>query len=139
LYGYAIYITASSTVKLPLDFAKETASNSIFSRSLADKGWHIIGYVGTTSSKVAQTLGNCLDGLVRNDAQDTYKFSVITDLTGTVGAADPADDAAYKHRIRAAGSSSEIAGGATKKFYRDYGYAVYTTVDSLILKGDRSL
>lgn len=138
LYGYAIYNNSGAAIKLPLDFAKETGTNGLYSRNLDHNGWQMVGYVGTSDSKDAEDLGNCLDGLVPNDSNGTYKFSQLVDLTGqTVG------DAQTSHAIVSA-TKSQSAGAATDmKFTKDYGYAINITgvisTAQMILSGDRGL
>lgn len=126
LYGYAIYNNSGSTQSLPLDFAKEEVSNATFSRNLDNKGWQLMGYTGTSASLVAQTY--CLDGL--SSGGSDY-FSTIVDLTGTTAGSTPSS-----HAINSS-TTSEASGGSTMLFAKDYGYAVFTTANSLVLGGER--
>jgi len=127
LYGYAIYNKSGSTQKLPLDFAKEVASNALFERWLHDSGWHLIGYTGNSDSLVAQT--SCLDGLTVSGNEE---FSVIVDLTGTTAGQVPSS-----HAFGASTTSELASGGPTMKFAKDYGYAIFITAENLKLGGER--
>ena len=130
LYGYAIYITASSTVKLPLDFAKETTSNITAERILAHKGWYLIGYMGSDADGYMVAQSHCLDGMTVNGQT---QFSFIVDLTGTgLSGGTPSN-----HSIGSS-SKSEAASNTGMDFYQDFGYAIFTTSDnSLTLGGER--
>lgn len=133
LYGYAIYITGSSTVKLPLDFAKETPSNSKISRSLAYKGWYLIGYVGSDTDGYMNAQDYCLDGLMGTNAQNDEAFTAIYDETGTTAGQAPSN-----HKFGAATEEAALDGGGTSmRFYQDYGYSVLTITDNLVLSGLR--
>jgi hypothetical protein len=128
LYGYVIYNSTGSTLKLPLDFAKETVTNSTFSRDLDYKGWYLIGYAGSSASLVAQTY--CLDGLTVAGQEE---FSTIIDLTGTT-----ADGTlATSHAVGDATSEVASIGSAAMAFTKNYGYGVFTTADGLVLGGER--
>jgi hypothetical protein len=127
LYGYAIHITGSSTVNLPLDFAKEIPGNSTFTRNLVNKGWQLIGYTGTSASLEAQV--SCLDGLTVSGNEE---FSSIVDLTGTTAGSTAPTSHAF-----GASTTSELFGGSGMYFHKDFGYAVFTVVDGLVLGGER--
>jgi len=129
LTGYAIYITGGSTVKLPLDFAKETVSNSLFSRDLTYAGWYLVGYTGTDTDPLEQQ-DDFLDGLT---VSGNMEYSVVVDLTGTTAGSQPST-----HDISGA-ATTEVAttGASSMDFYMDFGYAIFTTADSLVLGGSR--
>ena len=129
LTGYAIYITGGSTVKLPLDFAKETVSNALFSRNLDHAGWYLVGYTGTATNPL-ESQDAFLDGLT---VAGNREYSVVVDLTGTTVNSQPSD-----HDISGANTTETQATGDTAMdFYMDFGYAIFTTVDSLVLGGNR--
>ncbi|MFH1565004.1 MAG: hypothetical protein ABIC82_04095 [bacterium] len=139
LYGYAIYNSSSSIIKLPLDFAKETPSNGLEQRTLSNVGWYLIGYVGTSDSKVAQTAGNCLDGLKGTGTGGNDAFSSIVDLTGklAIGAAQTSHAIISVTQSEAAGANSGVG---VMQFTRDYGYAVYVnSATNGGLSGNRGL
>ena len=126
LGGYAINISGAAQ-KLPLDFAKEEASNATFEKNLTHEGWQSIGYTGDSASLVAQTYN--LDGLTTGGNEE---FSRIVDMTGTTAGSDPSSHAINSSTV------SELAGAtSTMKFAKDYGYLVFTTVDNLVLGGVR--
>lgn len=129
LTGYAIYITGGSTIKLPLDFAKETVSNSLFSRNLDNAGWYLIGYTGTATNPL-ESQDAFLDGLT---VAGNLEYSVVVDLTGTAVNNEPSS-----HDIDG-GATTEVAatGDTAMDFYMDFGYALFTTADSLVLGGSR--
>ena len=133
LYGYAIYITGSVTQKLPLDFAKETPSNSKDSRSLAYKGWYLIGYMGSDTDGYMNAQSYCLDGLMGTNATNDEDFTAIYDETGTTAGEAPSD-----HKFGDATEEAAADGdGTSMRFYQDYGYSVLTITDDLVLSGLR--
>lgn len=133
LYGYAIYNNSGAAIKLPLDFAKETGTNGLYSRNLDHKGWQMVGYVGksTSISADAEDLGNCLDGIVTSSA---YYYSQLVDLTGTAVGSHPTT-----HAITSSTTSQSAGATVDMEFIIDYGYAINTTSDSLVLSGNRGL
>ena len=133
LYGYAIYITAGSTVKLPLDFAKETASNGVYSRSLAQKGWHIVGYVGDDDGS-NDYLSAQDEVLIDLKVGGNEEFSQIVDFTGT---GNPWTTAPSDHKFAATMTTEYANATENMRFHIDFGYAIVTTADDLLLNGNR--
>lgn len=141
LYGYAVYINGSSTpVKFPLDFAKETQTNITERRAMNHAGFHSIGFVGVSASAVAQTAGNCLDGLNGTGPGGTDAFGSIIDLTkANVG--NPQTTHAWDPTGNTSEGAGANSGNGTMKFTRDYGFliSINFTSDDLFLWGNRGL
>ena len=131
LYGYAIHITGSSTVKLPLDFAKETPSNFAFSRELEHKGWFLIGYAG--DSGYLDAYDSCLDGLVHIGTTDHHAYDVIIDLTG----ASILSATSQTSHAWAADPTEQTDGSGNMRFTKDYGFAISVNTVGMTLTGNR--
>ena len=131
LFGYAIYITAGSTVELPLDFAKEGPTNFAFSRELTYKGWFLIGYAGNTGQLDAYIY--CLDGLVGTGVNGTDAYDTVVDLTGA--GVSGGEVAQTNHFWSATPTEDQNAGNMD--FTKDYGFAISVNTIGMTLTGNR--